>query len=55
MERLTPAVVGYMLALIASIVCVDVVFFRHQFVERLIANIGIVVAFAAAYFIFLRS
>jgi hypothetical protein len=32
-----------------------VVFFSHQFAERLIANVGIVVVFAAFYLIFLRS
>ncbi len=55
MGRLTPLVVGYVLALIVCVVCVDVVFFRHQFTERLIANIAIVVVFAAVYLIFVRS
>jgi hypothetical protein len=55
MARVTPIVVGYVVALVACIVCVDVVFFSHQFAERLIANIGIVVVFVAGYFIFLRS
>jgi hypothetical protein len=55
MARVTPFVVGYVVALVACIVCVDVVFFSHQFPERLIANIGIVVVFVAGYFIFLRS
>ncbi len=39
----------YVLALIAVVVCVDVQFFRGRFWERLIANIAIVVVFAAFY------
>jgi len=31
-----------------------VLFFRHQFWERLIANVGIVLVFAAFYFRFLK-
>jgi hypothetical protein len=31
------------------LVGVDVLFFRHQFWERLIANVGIVLVFAAFY------
>ena len=55
MGRLTPFVVCYVLALVAAVVSVDVVFFSHQFAERLIANVGIVVVFAAVYLVFLRS
>jgi hypothetical protein len=44
----------YVLALIAVVVSVDVLFFRHQFRERLIANIGIVLVFAAFYWRFLK-
>jgi hypothetical protein len=47
-------VVLYVAAMVAAIVGVDVVFFRNLFWERLIANIGIVLAFAAFYFVFLR-
>ncbi len=32
----------YVLALIAVVVSVDILFFRHHFTERLIANVGIV-------------
>jgi hypothetical protein len=39
----------YVLALVAVVVGVDVLFFRHQFWERLIANVGIVLVFAAFY------
>ena len=42
----------YVVALIAVIVSVDVLFFRHHAGERLAANVGIVVVFAACYFRF---
>jgi hypothetical protein len=35
-----PAVLLYVLALVAVVVGVDVLFFRHQFWERLIVNVG---------------
>jgi hypothetical protein len=43
------AVVLYVLALVAVVVGVDVLFFRHQFWPRLLVNIGIVLVFAAFY------
>jgi hypothetical protein len=48
-------IVLYVLALIAVVVGVDVLFFRHQFWERLIVNVGIVLVFGALYFRFLKS
>jgi hypothetical protein len=48
------AAVLYVVAMIAVIVSVDFVFFRHQFWERLAVNIGIVLVFVAFYFRFLR-
>ena len=48
------AVVLYVLALVAVVVGVDVLFFRHQFWERLIANVGIVLVFAAFYWRFFK-
>ena len=48
------AVVLYVLALIAVVVGVDVLFFRSLFWERLIVNIGIVLVFVAFYFRFLK-
>jgi hypothetical protein len=48
------AVVLYVLALVVVVVGVDVLFFRHLFLERLIANIGIVLLFGAFYFRFLK-
>ena len=48
------AVVLYVLAMVAVVVGVDVLFFRHQFWERLAANVGIVLVFGAFYFRFLK-
>ncbi|MGA2757510.1 MAG: hypothetical protein ABSF58_09160 [Solirubrobacteraceae bacterium] len=48
------AVVLYVLALVAVVVGLDVLFFRHQFWERLMANVGIVLLFGAFYFRFLK-
>ncbi len=53
MER-QPAVVLYVLAMVAAVVGVDVLFFRHHFRERLLANIGIVLIFGAFYLRFLK-
>jgi hypothetical protein len=44
----------YVLALVAIVVGVDVLFFRHHFWERLIVNAGIVLVFAAFYLRFLK-
>ena len=44
----------YVLALIAVVVGVDVLFFRHHFWPRLMVNIGIVLVFAAFYVRFLK-
>ena len=48
------AVVLYVLALVAVVVGVDVVFFRHRFWERLMVNVGIVLVFAGFYSRFLK-
>ena len=48
------AVVLYVLALVAVVVGVDVLFFRYHFWERLISNVGIVLVFAAFYLRFLK-
>lgn len=37
----------YVFALVAVVVGVDILFFRHNFWERLIVNLGIVLVFAA--------
>jgi hypothetical protein len=44
----------YVLALIAVVVAVDVLFFRNRVWERLMVNVGIVLVFAAFYFRFLK-
>jgi hypothetical protein len=48
------AVALYVLALVAVVVGVDVLFFRNRFWERLMVNVGIVLVFAAFYFRFLK-
>jgi hypothetical protein len=45
----------YVVAMIAVIVGVDLAFFRSRFWERLMANIGIVLVFAAFYLRFLKG
>ena len=47
-------VVLYVLALVAVVVSVDVLFFRHRFWERLMVNVGIVLVFGAFYLRFLK-
>jgi hypothetical protein len=49
-----PAVVLYVLAMVAIIVGVDVLFFRHLFWARLGVNVGIVLVFGAFYWRFLK-
>jgi hypothetical protein len=44
----------YVIVMIAVVVGADVLFFRHHFVERLIANIAIVVVFATFYITVLK-
>ena len=46
------ASVFYVMAMAATIAGVDIAFFRNRFLERLLANIGIVLIFAAFYFRF---
>jgi hypothetical protein len=53
MGRQTAAVL-YVLAMVAVVVGVDVLFFSHEFWERLAANVGIVLVFVAFYFTFLK-
>ena len=48
------AIVLYVLALVAVVVGVDFLFFRHHFWERLIVNVGIVLVFAAFGLRFLK-
>jgi hypothetical protein len=44
----------YVLAMVGVVVGVDVLFLRHNVWARLIVNVGIVVAFGAFYWKFLR-
>lgn len=43
------AIVLYVLALVAVVVGVDLLFFKHHIWARLIGNVGIVLVFAAFY------
>jgi hypothetical protein len=47
--RRQAAIALYVLSLVVVVVGVDVLFFRHHFWERLIANVGIVLVFGAFY------
>lgn len=53
MGRRVPSAL-YAVVMIAVIIGVDIAFFRNRFWERLTANIGIVLVFAAFYLRFLR-
>jgi hypothetical protein len=44
----------YVLAMVAIVVGVDILFFRHYLWYRLMANVGIVLVFVAFYFRFLK-
>jgi predicted cobalt transporter CbtA len=48
------AVVLYVLAMVAVVVGVDILFFRHQFWARLVSNVGIVLVFGGFYLRFLK-
>jgi hypothetical protein len=48
------AIAAYVVALVALIVVVDVLFFRHHAWERLAVNVGIVVVWATFYLTFLK-
>jgi len=52
--RRQAAIALYVLALVAVVVGVDLLFFRHHFWERLIVNVGIVLVFAAFGLRFLK-
>jgi hypothetical protein len=44
----------YLLAMVAVVVGVDVLFLRHHIWARLLTNIGIVAVFLTVYLLFLR-
>jgi hypothetical protein len=52
--RRQAATVLYVLAMVAVVVGADVLFFKHQFWERLIVNVSIVLVFGAFYMRFLK-
>jgi hypothetical protein len=49
------SVVLYIVALIAVVASVDLLFFRDRLWERLMVNIGIVLVFAAFYLRFMKN
>jgi hypothetical protein len=49
------SIVLYVLVLVATIVSVDLLFFRDRFWERLIVNITIVAVDAVFYLLFLKA
>ncbi len=51
-DGIRTALLIYVLAMVITIVGVDLLFFRNRFWERLSANAGIVLLFAAFYFRF---
>jgi hypothetical protein len=44
----------YVLAMVAVVVAVDILFFKHHVWERLAVNVGIVLVFASFYLRFLK-
>ena len=44
----------YLLAMVTVVVVLDLLFFRHEFWQRLAVNVGIVLVFVAFYFRFLK-
>jgi hypothetical protein len=48
-------IVLYVVLLVAVIVSVDFLFFKREFWERLIANIGIVLVFIVFYLRFIKT
>jgi hypothetical protein len=45
----------YIVAMVSAIVSVDLLFFKGHLRERLLANVGIVLVFAAFYLRFMKS
>lgn len=50
----TVAIAAYVLALVAVIVTVDVLFLRHHVWARLAVNVGIVAVWATVYLVFVK-
>lgn len=51
-KNITPVI--YFLLMVVTIVVADLLFFRDRFLARLLANIGIVLVYAAFYLSFLK-
>ncbi len=49
------ATIVLILVMVVVVVGADLLFFRHQFWERLSANVGIVLIFIAVYFRFIAK
>ena len=47
-------IVIYLLVMVATVVITDILFFKHHFWERLIANVGIVLVYVSFYLRFLN-
>jgi hypothetical protein len=47
-------IVLYVLVMVAIVVGVDILFFKHHFWARLLVNVGIVLVFGAFYWRFLK-
>lgn len=50
-----PVIAIYVLALVATVVLVDVLFLKHHLWERLVVNVGIVLLFASFWLRFLKD
>ena len=44
----------YVLVMATVVVVVDILFFKHQFLPRLLVNIGIVLVFGTVFVVFLN-
>jgi hypothetical protein len=53
--KMQTTTVLYVVLMAGVIVAIDVLFFKDRFWERLTANVGIVLVFAAFYFRFLKG
>lgn len=49
-----PVTALYVIGLVVVVVSVDILFFRHHFLERLMVNVGIVLVFLAFGLRFLK-
>lgn len=44
----------YVLVMASVVVVVDILFFKHHFLPRLLVNVGIVLVFGTVYVVFLK-